>query len=158
MKKFLPFAVLSLLIVGCTATPPQPPAEKWHRLDDGKFSLRAPQDWQYREEEGTDSKVGTFYNQGISLGYDLGHYSNQLSEYDNTDMASYEKLDGHIAKIVIDKKRMIVGMYIADIEIMPVVRPGSAVDLCITSKPLKNEAEIQLVLKIFRTIEFMKIK
>ncbi len=162
MKKLLSFAALALLIVGCTATPVQPPAEKWQTLDTGAYSLEAPQNWYYEDQQGIDSKVGIFAVKGekdrkARFISDLGEYSNQLSQYDKTDMVSYETLDGKKAKIVVDRKDQLVAMYIASAKTID-LSGGRRLefDLCIASDHLKNEEEVQLALKILRTIKFKK--
>ncbi len=158
MNKFLSFAVVSLLVVGCATNPPQPPAEKWVELDAGNFTLQTPPDWEYQDQHSIESKTGILSDtKGAVLISDLGRDSNSMSDYDKTDMVHYEILDGKEAKIVIDRKHGIIGMYVKSAKVLNVPRGDEKMEfnLCIVGGDLDSK-QMELILKIFRTIKFKK--
>lgn len=149
MKKLLVFALLALLVVGCASVSLQPPAEKWKEVTADGFSIYVPGEWKYERLQGTDSWVGEFSGNGMTLSYDFGAYSNSLSEYKGSESATHETIDGKEARVVMDKEKGFSGIYIPD------ASEGRRSNLTIYAKGLTPN-QMDVALKIFRTIKFRK--
>ncbi len=148
----MPFAALSLLVIGCTSAPPQPTAEKWVELTADGFTIEAPKGWTYVKQQGIDSLCGAFFGDGMTLEYDLGMYSPSLSKYEGSRAAEDEIIDGRQARVVMDRAEGFAGVYI------PEATKGrrGEVNLTVYSEHQLTLTQMYLALKIFRTIKFKK--
>src|ERR1700733_2575280 len=83
----------------------------------GSFSIEAPNTWTKIKEQGIDSYVGRIaIDTKDTLGFDLGYYSNDLTEQEPDDYTGndyqkhtktkvqWDSINGRYAKLVIPKK------------------------------------------------------
>src|SRR5262245_49892538 len=99
--------VLALLCLAChreergpgLPTNSQAPdaGEAWKEVDTGPFSFHAPVGIVREDVQGTDSYVGKYRVEGITLTFDYGRYSNSLSDYPEV---AGPLIDGHAARWV----------------------------------------------------------
>lgn len=79
-------ALLFFFITSCSDTKSK--SDK-HTLDFGSFTIVTPSSWTKLKEEGVDSYVGRIaIDNTDTLDFDLGWYSNKLSEYEPTILDS----------------------------------------------------------------------
>lgn len=83
MKKFL----TKIIVIGLTAcTQPQPKGET-KTMDFGAFTIETPHTWKQIKAKGIDSYVGKIaIDDSDILHFDLGWYSNDLTEYQEVTM------------------------------------------------------------------------
>jgi hypothetical protein len=81
MTKFLAAIILSLLIVSCVETKPK---LETTMLEFSAFSIETPKSWKKLSAQGIDSYVEMIAIDSVdSVGFDIGPYSWDLSEYDS---------------------------------------------------------------------------
>jgi hypothetical protein len=56
------------------------PGEDWQTIEAGDFSFRLPPGVEDQEAQGIDSQVGQYDGAGLSVSYDYGGYTNDLSD------------------------------------------------------------------------------
>ncbi|RYZ20288.1 MAG: hypothetical protein EOO10_23405 [Chitinophagaceae bacterium] len=79
MKRLL----TAISVIGLTACNQTEPKSNTKTLDFGAFSMETPKSWQQIKARGTDSYVGRIaIDEKDTLDFDLGWYSNTLSESD----------------------------------------------------------------------------
>lgn len=79
MKRLL----AAIIMIGLTACNQPSPNRYTKTMDFGGFSIQTPQSWQQIKARGTDSFVGRIaIDEKDTLDFDLGWYSNTLTESD----------------------------------------------------------------------------
>src|SRR4051812_44268713 len=79
MKKLL----TAIIVIGLTTCNQGKPKSDTETMDFGAFSIETPQSWQQIKARGADSYVGRIdIDEKDTLDFDLGWYSNTLSESD----------------------------------------------------------------------------
>lgn len=75
----------TILVIGLTACNQTKPKGDRKTMDFGLFSMETPLSWAAIKEHGLDSYVGRIaIDDRDTISFDLGWYSNRLSEYDPT--------------------------------------------------------------------------
>ncbi len=137
-------------------------------LDFKTFTIEVPKGWNPVRENGIDSQVGRIaIDEQDTLSFDLGWYSNSLSEeysndYDRPGVEkllkntnTFETIDNKKAKIVTPKK---LGIGTTGIYFDRLWNAGSSVDrFQLNGHNLKPKNE-KLLLKALRTIKFFQKK
>ncbi|MDR3720665.1 MAG: hypothetical protein P4L00_03630 [Candidatus Acidoferrales bacterium] len=120
----------------------------WQKLSAGAFSLFAPAGWEFHKLQGVDSYVGEFSGDGIVLKFDFGRYSSDLRDaVEPKYVVTQEKVGGHKSKIVYPRTpgHGMTAIYFS--------KAVGSDRLCLWGQDL-TESQRELVLKIFRTIQF----
>ena len=125
--------------------------EDWQVLETDHFTIMAPAGWKFNQGRGTDSYVGTFDGEGISLEFDYGIYSNSLADDNNPDYTiKYETIDGQNARLVKPVgANGLTGVYFGKL--------GKYNRLNIYGRDL-SESNKELTLRVVRTLKFKDLK
>ena len=84
MKKFL----TAIFVIGLTACNQSQPKGETKTMDFGEFTIETPNTWKQIKAKGIDSYVGKIaIDDSDILYFDLGWYSNDLSEYQEVNLA-----------------------------------------------------------------------
>jgi hypothetical protein len=84
MQKFLIVLIIYAGLISCSETKT---SDETKTLDFGAFTIEAPNEWTKVKAQGVDSYVGRIaVDQGDTLEFDLGWYSNDLTEYQEIKM------------------------------------------------------------------------
>ena len=83
MKKSL----TTIIVIGLNACNQSHPSEQTKTMDFGAFTIKTPHTWKQIKAKGIDSYVGTIaIDDSDILDFDLGWYSNDLTEYQEIKM------------------------------------------------------------------------
>src|SRR5687767_5441037 len=83
MKKFL----TAIIVIGLTACSQPQPKGQTKTMDFGAFTIETPHTWKQIKAQGIDSYVGKIaIDDSDILHFDLGWYSNDLTEYQEVKM------------------------------------------------------------------------
>jgi hypothetical protein len=79
-------------------------------IDEGPFTFKVLGNWHKDEIQGIDSLVGRYTQNGKSIFFDYGWYSNSLDNLKDNDLYNEESImiDGHEAKLVTSWDRIYV--------------------------------------------------
>ena len=110
---FKPLITIILLsfVAGCKSSKPE---STYKQLDFVAFTIQVPSGWEKIARRGIDSYAGAIkIDLKDTLHFDLGMYSNTLSNQNNSS-TTWEEIDGFEAKIVRPKNgsKGIIGVYI----------------------------------------------
>ena len=84
MKKFLKISIILFGLLSCDSRKTTDDAKT---LDFGSFTIETPNGWTKIKERGIDSYVGRIaIDESDTLEFDLGRYSNDLTEYQEVKM------------------------------------------------------------------------
>lgn len=122
----------------------------WHKVEAGAFSLFAPAGWEFHQLQGVDSYIGEFTGDGVTLKFDYGQYSNPLDQaVEPKYVITREDIGGHNARVVYPRSpgHGVTGIYFSKI-----TRTDK---LSLWGQDL-SDSQQELVLQIFRTIQFSK--
>ncbi len=128
-------------------------AEGWSSTDVGPFSVMLPPDWAYIERQGTDSFVGEFAGDGMSLSFDYGWYSGgpPLPDDDGGYDLHHETIGGIDTVIATPRTPSgFTGLFVEQVEEFD---RSMSVRLSLAGEALSYEQN-QVALQIFRSLRF----
>jgi hypothetical protein len=101
-RAWIPFLYCALFATSsCAPTTSVKPPLGWVQIDAGTFSFYVPPNVKAVPIQGTDSLVGAYLGESISVGFDYGLYSDPLADQHLPGYRSrHERIDGKKAKIV----------------------------------------------------------
>jgi hypothetical protein len=76
------------------------PGDDWQTIDAGDFSFRLPPGVEDQEAQGIDSLVGQYDGAGLSVSYDYGGYTNDLSEVAATGTTEDIQVSGLAGRLI----------------------------------------------------------
>jgi hypothetical protein len=130
----------------------------WNRIEPyaDTFDIALPPGWRFVEQQGVDSQIGEFVGGGIRLSFDYGAYTNTLVEPGDAGyLLTDERIDCKLGRIIepLEDPARITGVYFSEVD-----REGEppfdlVISLEVHGEDL-NAAQIELVLRIVRTIRF----
>lgn len=130
----------------------------WQRIEpyEDTFSIALPPGWRFVERQGRDSQIGEFVGDGIRLTFDYGLYTNPLVEPGDAGyLLSNERIHCKRARVIepLEDPARITGVYFAEVDKQGEPPFELTVGLEVHGEDL-NAAQIELVLRIVRTIRF----
>ena len=154
MRTRIPAFALCFFIAACTAPAPEPPPAGWQRIDAPGFRFHVPPDMKPLSVQGTDSLVGAYQGDSISLSFDYGRNSDPVADEGRPNYsARRETIDGKRVRIVsFDNPGSGHRFDYAIAVNFP--RVNDAGDQLTIFATCDSEADYPTVRRIFRTVEF----
>ncbi len=116
------------------------------------FSLYLPPGWQLRQLQGIDSHIGEIVGDGVRLNFDLGNYSNPLTQYEApAHEIILEEIGGKKARLVRSDRGADGVAAVHFVELSPGVIQGFTNRLTIFGQGLTREQQ-ETAYAIFRTV------